>query len=293
MPSNHFILCSPLLLLPSISPSTRVFSNELALHIRCIILLEIYFSYPQFPWSASLFLRCTDNTFKCFSYVLCYSTPQLPDLMGKKHRIKQAEAMTGLHNCGLAFAAVSRAIYFFCAALTLLLQRLIPTFFLFFESQSCLPSLSHMWWRSLQSGQRCPASSVMFTSIRYFLPPSPLLPKLPVSMAFSAPAIHLGLFQGSHLSVPIALVLPLLLLSKTSPQYLKIKNQIDFARPHCHILVLKHGSVSSVELLGCGPFLMAASPSSAASLTVLGLWFLTLLNPYSVSQSCSDFPPVT
>ena len=34
MPSNHLILCCPLLLLPSILPSIRVFSNELALRIR-------------------------------------------------------------------------------------------------------------------------------------------------------------------------------------------------------------------------------------------------------------------
>ena len=34
MPSNHLILCCPLLLLPSIFPSIRVSSNELALHIR-------------------------------------------------------------------------------------------------------------------------------------------------------------------------------------------------------------------------------------------------------------------
>src|SRR5574340_319927 len=34
MPSNHLILCHPLLLLPSIFPSIRVFSNESALGIR-------------------------------------------------------------------------------------------------------------------------------------------------------------------------------------------------------------------------------------------------------------------
>ena len=34
MPSNHPILCRPLLLLPSIFPNIRVFSNESALHIR-------------------------------------------------------------------------------------------------------------------------------------------------------------------------------------------------------------------------------------------------------------------
>ena len=34
MPSSHLILCRPLLLLPSIFPSIRVFSNESVLHIR-------------------------------------------------------------------------------------------------------------------------------------------------------------------------------------------------------------------------------------------------------------------
>ena len=43
MPSNHLILCHPFLLLPSIFPSIRVFSNESALHIR----------WPKY-WSFSL-----------------------------------------------------------------------------------------------------------------------------------------------------------------------------------------------------------------------------------------------
>ena len=34
MPSNHLILCHPLLLLPPVPPSIRVFSNESTLHIR-------------------------------------------------------------------------------------------------------------------------------------------------------------------------------------------------------------------------------------------------------------------
>ena len=34
IPSNHLILCRPLLLLPSILPSIRVFSNESSVHIR-------------------------------------------------------------------------------------------------------------------------------------------------------------------------------------------------------------------------------------------------------------------
>ena len=43
MPSNHLILCHPLLLLPPIPPSIRVFSNESTLHIR----------WPKY-WSFSL-----------------------------------------------------------------------------------------------------------------------------------------------------------------------------------------------------------------------------------------------
>ena len=49
MPSNHLILCRPFLLLPSIFPSIRVFSNESALHIR----------WPKY-WSFS-FNICPSN----------------------------------------------------------------------------------------------------------------------------------------------------------------------------------------------------------------------------------------
>ena len=44
MPSNHLFLCFPLLLLPSIFPSIRVFSNELALGIRQIMYWSFNFS---------------------------------------------------------------------------------------------------------------------------------------------------------------------------------------------------------------------------------------------------------
>ena len=44
MPSNQLILCCPLLLLPSIFPSIRVFSNESVLHIRCPKYWSISFS---------------------------------------------------------------------------------------------------------------------------------------------------------------------------------------------------------------------------------------------------------
>ena len=53
MPSNHLILCCPLLLLPSIFPSIRVFSDESVLHIR----------WPKY-WGFSFF-----NVFLAFSMI--------------------------------------------------------------------------------------------------------------------------------------------------------------------------------------------------------------------------------
>ena len=49
MPPSHLILCRSLLLLPSICPSIRVFSNELALHIRWPKYWSINFSFSISP----------------------------------------------------------------------------------------------------------------------------------------------------------------------------------------------------------------------------------------------------
>ena len=50
MPSNHLILCCPLLLLPSIFPSIRIFSNESALRMR----------WPKY-WSFSFKISSTNE----------------------------------------------------------------------------------------------------------------------------------------------------------------------------------------------------------------------------------------
>ena len=58
MPSNHLILCHPLLLLPSIFPSIRVFSNELALCIRWPKYQSFSFSIsPSNEYSGWIFFR--------------------------------------------------------------------------------------------------------------------------------------------------------------------------------------------------------------------------------------------
>ena len=48
MPSNHLILCRPLLILPSIFPSIRVFSNESALRIRWPKVLELQLQHQSY-----------------------------------------------------------------------------------------------------------------------------------------------------------------------------------------------------------------------------------------------------
>ena len=56
MPSNHLILCRPLLLLPSIFPSIRVFSNESVLHIRWAKYWSFSFSISPFNEHSGLTL---------------------------------------------------------------------------------------------------------------------------------------------------------------------------------------------------------------------------------------------
>ena len=58
MPSNHLVLCHPLLLLPSIFPSIRVFSNESVLRIRWPKYWSFSFSIsPSSEYSALISFR--------------------------------------------------------------------------------------------------------------------------------------------------------------------------------------------------------------------------------------------
>ena len=61
MPSNHFILCHPLLLLPLIFPSIRVFSSKSALPIRWPKYWSVSFSIsPSNEYSGLISLGLTD-----------------------------------------------------------------------------------------------------------------------------------------------------------------------------------------------------------------------------------------
>ena len=58
MPSNHLILCHPLLLLPSIFPSIRVFYNESILPLKCSKYWSFSFSIsPSNEYSGLISLR--------------------------------------------------------------------------------------------------------------------------------------------------------------------------------------------------------------------------------------------
>src|SRR5574341_92289 len=61
MPSNHLILCCPLLLLPSIFPSIKVFSNEAALCIR----------WPKY-WSFSFSISPSKEHPGLISFTMCW-----------------------------------------------------------------------------------------------------------------------------------------------------------------------------------------------------------------------------
>ena len=64
MPSNHLILCCPLLLLPSIFPSIRDFSNESFLHIR----------WPKY-WSFSLSISPSNEYSRLISFRIDWFDP--------------------------------------------------------------------------------------------------------------------------------------------------------------------------------------------------------------------------
>ena len=72
MPSNHLILCLPLLLQPSVFPSIRIFSNELVLRIR----------WPKY-WSFSFSI----SPFKEYSGLISFRIDRL-DLLAVQGTLK-------------------------------------------------------------------------------------------------------------------------------------------------------------------------------------------------------------
>ena len=90
MPSNHLILRHPLLLLASIFPSIRVFSNESALHIR-------WPKYWSFSFSISLFNEYSGLTSFSMDWL------DLLAVQGTLHSILQHHSSKSINSSALSF----------------------------------------------------------------------------------------------------------------------------------------------------------------------------------------------
>ena len=98
MSSNHLILCCPLLLLPSIFSSIKVFANELALHIRW----PKYWSFsisPSNEYSGLILFRidwfdllAIQGTLKSFL------TPQLKSIDSSVLNFLYSPTLTSIHD---------------------------------------------------------------------------------------------------------------------------------------------------------------------------------------------------
>ena len=91
MPSNHLILCRPLLLLPSIFPSIRVFSNESALRLRWTKYWSFSFSIsPSNEYSGLISFRIAWLDLPGFWFCatrkhLTFSTPTPQKILKGQH----------------------------------------------------------------------------------------------------------------------------------------------------------------------------------------------------------------
>ena len=91
MPSNHFILCCPLFLLPSLFPSLKVFSNELVLHIR----------WPKY-WSFSFSISPSNDYLGLISFrINCFDLLAVQGTL--KHLLKHHSSKASVLRCSAVF----------------------------------------------------------------------------------------------------------------------------------------------------------------------------------------------
>ena len=100
MPSNHLILCRPLLLLPSIFPSIRVFSNESALHIRWPKYWSFSFNIsPSNEYSGLISFRLDWFDFLAVQGTLESSpTPQFKSISSSVLSLLYGPTLTSIHD---------------------------------------------------------------------------------------------------------------------------------------------------------------------------------------------------
>ena len=103
MPSNHLILCCPLLLLPSIFPRIRVFSNESVLHIR----------WPKY-WSFNFNISPSNEHPRLISFRMdCFGSPHSPRDCQESSQAPQLENISSLVLC-LLYSPVLTSIHDYC-----------------------------------------------------------------------------------------------------------------------------------------------------------------------------------
>ena len=102
MPSSHLILCPPLLLLPSIPPSIRVFSNESTLHMRCqstvvsasaSVLPKNTQDWSSLEWTGWISLQS-----KRLSRVFSNTTVQKHQIFGASSILLHSPTLTSIHD---------------------------------------------------------------------------------------------------------------------------------------------------------------------------------------------------
>ena len=147
MPSNHLILCHPLLLLPSIFPSIRVFSNESVLHIRwpkyCSFSFSIspsneYSGLISFRWTAWISLQS-----KGLSRVFYNTTFQKHQFFSAQHFLQL------LHPYMTTGKTIALTRWNFVGKVMSLLFNILSRFVIDFLSRS--KSLSVSWIQSLST----------------------------------------------------------------------------------------------------------------------------------------------
>ena len=96
MPSNHLILCGPLLLIPSIFSSTRVFSSESVLHIRWLNYWSFSFSIsPSNEYSGLISFRM--DWLDLLSVQEFSPTPQFKSINSSVLSFLYSPALTSIH----------------------------------------------------------------------------------------------------------------------------------------------------------------------------------------------------
>ena len=100
MPSSHLILCRPLLLLPSIFPSIRVFSNESALHIRWPSYCSFSFSIsPSNEYSGLISFRMDWlDLFAVQGTLKSSPTPQFKSINSSALSLLHSSTLTSIHD---------------------------------------------------------------------------------------------------------------------------------------------------------------------------------------------------